>query len=390
MSKPILKNELAQTVAQHNTLVNARFHMEEIETKLFISGLGRIKRTDKEFSVCEIHKSEILPDVSGGRSYELIKDAVFRLADRIIKIENTEEKKKRKFIAIPLIALCEYEEGTGFIKLLFNNSVMPYLLNLQGNFTVSQIKYLFRLKKYSSHRLYWLLKSNFYGSTVEFEKDVDEIKEMLGIEGKYPNYFDFDKRILKPAWEEIQNTDMKYDYTPVKIGKGIKKIIFIKKEAFLPEENPGPVLPGIILSPALEKQLLDAGIASIDVIARMVYENKIDEGYVRFCLAYKRTKTENLSGAIFTDIVHLYKMAAYKKTLKSKKEAQVRSAGPQSSTQEKTIIKYELSGCREAYETTRSKGLAKYSTWEETFQKAYLEEGFKLVKEAGKEYLVKE
>lgn len=386
MEKPISNNtELSDIIAQHNTLVNASFHMEEIETILFIAGLRRIKKADTDFAVCKIHKSEILPDTTGGKSYELIRNAVFRLADRNIKIENVQEKSKRKFIVIPLIAECEYEEGTGFIKLLFNNSVMPYLLNLKGNFTVSEIKHLFRLKKYGSHRLYWLLKSNFYGGTVEFEKDVDEIKEILGIEGKYPNYFDFDKRILKPAWEEIQYTDMKYDYRPRKIGKAVKKIIFIKKEVFIPEENPGPVIPGILLSPYLEKLLRDAGIKSIDEISRMIYENKIDEGYVRFCLNYKRGKTENLAGAIYKDITEGYKMTAYQKTIKAKKVVSIPVKA-----EEKEKVKLLLSECKEAFETTSEKGLSEYSTWKENLQKAYLDAGFKRVKEEGQEWLVRE
>jgi hypothetical protein len=381
MSKPILKStELANTVAQHNTLVNARFHMEEIETKIFISGLRRIRKNDSEFSVFEIHKSEILPQVTGGKSYELIKDAVFRLADRIIKIENDRDKK-RKLIAIPLISLCEYEEGTGLIKLLFNNSVRPYLLSLQGNFTSAEIKYLFKLKKHAAHRLYWLLKSNFYGNTTEFEKDVDEIKEILGIEGKYPNFFDFDKRILKPAWEEIQNTDIKYNYKPLKSGKAVKKIIFIKLESFNPEENPGPPLPGIVLSPELEKELRQIGITSIDVIARMIYENKINEGYIRYCITLKRGKTANLAGAIYKDITEKYKWEAYQKKINPVKKTIKVEPLPKE--------KISLIDAKDAFETVSKKKMNPYDTWEEMLEKGYIQKGFKLINENGVEYLIK-
>ena len=61
---------------------------------------------------------------------------------------------------------------------------------------------------------------------------LEEIRQMTGTVNKYKLYYDFKKRVLNPAMEEINKFSQKYsyDFKEIKVGKTINKIQFIKEK----------------------------------------------------------------------------------------------------------------------------------------------------------------
>lgn len=49
------------TIAQHNSLVNARYYMDVMEMKTFIYLLSKIKKTDKQFKLTKIPLKYFMP-----------------------------------------------------------------------------------------------------------------------------------------------------------------------------------------------------------------------------------------------------------------------------------------------------------------------------------------
>ena len=158
-------------VAQHNDLIRARYDMSLLESRLFVCLLGRIDRKDKDFVLCRIPVSELYPDEKvGGKAYSQVREAVIRLASRVIHVETRDEQGRREIVSNPLMATCRYKEGSGYLIAQFNNFVKPYLLELQGNFTVAEIQTLLGFRSFYSYRLYWLLKSSaFHHDTIKLE-----------------------------------------------------------------------------------------------------------------------------------------------------------------------------------------------------------------------------
>ena len=84
---------------------------------------------------------------------------------------------------------------------MFSNQVAPYLINLRDNFTRYQLSKIAHLKSNYSIRLFELLRQ------FEFKQErvisLEELRIMLQIEDKYKDFRDLNKRILKPAIDEL-------------------------------------------------------------------------------------------------------------------------------------------------------------------------------------------
>ncbi|RZK44302.1 MAG: RepB family plasmid replication initiator protein, partial [Hymenobacter sp.] len=92
-------------VAQHNDLIRARYDMSLLESRLFVCLLGRIDRKDKDFVLCRIPVSELYPaEKVGGKAYAQVREAVIRLASRIIHVETKDEQGRREIVSNPLMA----------------------------------------------------------------------------------------------------------------------------------------------------------------------------------------------------------------------------------------------------------------------------------------------
>lgn len=215
-------------IVQHNHFINARFELSLTEMRLFISMLKQLKRNDTEFHTYEIPVQDFL-NVNGGKTYEYVREACRNMAHKSIEIEvppDEKKKSKRVFATYPLMAECVYVEGSGRVRCLFNERIKPYLLQLTKNFTIAQVEELLKLKSFYSYRIYWLLKQ--YEDFGERTIDLQELRRMLMIgDDKYTKFDNFKRRVLNAAQEELENTDIPFDYEIQKKGRVVKGIRFV-------------------------------------------------------------------------------------------------------------------------------------------------------------------
>lgn len=223
-----MEKQIVKKATQHNHLVNAKFDMSTYEMRLFISLLSRLSRSDSEFSECQIHLTDFMDKSTGGKTYQIIKDACISLSKKVIQIESLVEANngdmRKKFVVLPLMAMAAYQEGEATITAQFNIKLKPYLLNLAGNFTQAEIKQLFRLKSFYSYRLYWLLKQ--YQTFGQRYIEIDELRHMLNLQDKYDRFQDFKIKVINVAMKELKNSDMAFTFDLVKKGRKIEGIRF--------------------------------------------------------------------------------------------------------------------------------------------------------------------
>ncbi len=223
-----MEKQIARKATQHNHLVNAKFDMSTYEMRLFIALLSRLSKSDSEFSECQIHLTDFMDKATGGKTYQIIKDACVSLSKKVIQIESLIEANnggmRKKFIVLPLMAMAAYQEGEATITAQFNNKLKPYLLNLAGNFTQAEIKQLFRLKSFYSYRLYWLLKQ--YQTFGQRYIEIDELREMLNLQEKYDRFQDFKIKVLNVAMKELKSSDMAFTFDLEKKGRKVVGIRF--------------------------------------------------------------------------------------------------------------------------------------------------------------------
>lgn len=209
-----------QVVVQHNNLVNARYEMELLEMKIFLAMLSQIKKEDEQLQEYHIPVNWFYESPNGS-AYQNIKKAGDALTKKNISVEDINRKK---FASFALMRYCIYEHGSGYIRVRFNDDVQPYLIQLKGNFTISSLKYLWRLNSVHSVRIYNLLRErkDFGGRT----ESVDDLKSVLGVGKKYSDLSNLKRCVLNVAQEELKATDLSFDYELLRTGRKITHIKF--------------------------------------------------------------------------------------------------------------------------------------------------------------------
>jgi plasmid replication initiation protein len=376
------------TVAQHNELVKARFNMSLMETRLFIALLARINKGDTDFSLCRIPISEVSSNVDGGKAYVEVKEAVIKLSSKVIMVETVDHNGKREIISDPLMATCRYKDGAGFIVAQLNNFVKPYLLQLKGNFTVAEIKVLLQLRSYYSYRIYWLLKSYSYNSNA-FGISIEELKNMIGIESQYPNFYDFKKWVLLVSQKELINTDMSFTFEEIKEGRSVKYVNFNinRPLSLLLEEE-------IELPSHLQSVLSEIGISlnSMQEISNLLNRSVIDQAYILYVIKKVKEKkvkgsVKSLAGAIYTAIVKQYFQEEYLATIQHKIYKQPVGIQKIPQASERVILK--VKDQEQGFEVMKRKGIATADNFDE-YLEMLLQQGFSLEFIKGEECLIKE
>ncbi|WP_051412013.1 replication initiation protein [Halonatronum saccharophilum] len=220
-----MENNENTLIVKHNRLIEAKYKLSLQEQKLILILASRINKDDKNFnrhifSVKEL--AEIL-GINKDWFYSEIKSITKSLINRVIEI-----KKDNKFLQVGFLEYAEYLENEGIVELQFSSKLKPYFLQLKNNFTKYYLKNIIQFESIYSIRIYELLKQ--YERIKKRRFEINELKNILGIEDKYERYYDLKRRVLFQAKDEInQKTDLKIDFKEIKTGRKVTAIEFVIK-----------------------------------------------------------------------------------------------------------------------------------------------------------------
>ena len=117
------------------------------------------------------------------------------------------------------------DTGGNYIELRFSRDIAPYLNNLTKNFTQFSLREAVSLSSAHAGRVFELLMQ--YQSVGTRIISLVELREMLGLENKYPAFSDFRKRCLETSIEEInKKTKLQVRYESIRTGRTITHIKF--------------------------------------------------------------------------------------------------------------------------------------------------------------------
>jgi plasmid replication initiation protein len=213
-------------IVQHNNLINGRFDINSSELRVFLYMLASINKDDKEFKPVKVPVSFIAPS-KGGKTYKIIKSFQTSLTEKTFTVETLEQnrdKVQRRFKALNIFAEADYLEGENAISVVFNQRIKPYLLQITGNFTSTELKQILNLKNVYSYRIYWLLKQ--YHTFGERTIELEEFRRMLMLEDKYPNFFSLKPKVLDIAKADLDETDMAFEYEVLRKSNKVHSLRF--------------------------------------------------------------------------------------------------------------------------------------------------------------------
>ncbi len=216
-------------VYKSNELITASYKLSVSEARIILTCIAKITRnpnevvTDQEMYTVTAAEFAELCGISRKAAYIELKESVTKLFDRKIRFDLADRKRSTRWIQT-----ADYLDGEGRVEVRFSKDVLPYLANLQTNYTKYNLKAILRLSSDHAQRLYEvIIRSRFtgrYSTLIE----LDKLRFAMMIGDSYPVYSDFRKRVIECSIKEINRaSDIRVTgFTPKRDGRKISAIEF--------------------------------------------------------------------------------------------------------------------------------------------------------------------
>ncbi|MCI5189711.1 MAG: RepB family plasmid replication initiator protein [Candidatus Electrothrix sp. AS4_5] len=235
-------------VTKHNTLIKkmARFHLSELRLIAYcLAHYDSRKPENCSFIATVENLRQIFPSMGEKTAYDVIRKTMLELSKKPIEF-----KKDNKKYYWQWFTGFVYTEGTGEFEFRINPDIQPYLLDLKKHFTKYRLASVYQFKAASTWKFYENL--NRWKNTGFWYVELDELRALLGAEGKYPRFNSFRERLIEPSLKEInQKSDLAVHYEKEKNRRTITALKFFidekQGEEVINIENPKVRLLKILL-----------------------------------------------------------------------------------------------------------------------------------------------
>lgn len=222
------KNNL--TVYKSNKVVEAGYKLSLNEQRLVLSCIAKVN-SSKRLSATEsfeVTAKEFSDQfrISLDKSYQTLKEVSEQLFERYVIIDNPNPTDKTlKYTKTRWISSANYHPDAGKVSLVFAPFIIPYLSELQGQFTFYLLENISSMNSIYAIRLYELLMQ--WKTTGKREIEIDWLKKQFELENKYSSIKDLKKYVLDPAVKDI-NTHSNYQVSWIqrKTGRRVTHLTF--------------------------------------------------------------------------------------------------------------------------------------------------------------------
>jgi len=213
-------------VYKDNYLIEASYKLTLVEQRLMIYCISKLnpEKPQRELTISVEDFITQFPDMSKKHAYTQIKQAIDSIGERWIKVKDPKRTKEFRWISSK-----EYYHDNGSASIAFSPEVMPYLCQLEKQFTKYQLRNISAFKRIYSIRLYELLTQY---RTLKFRVlSVLDLRTVLKLDDKFKEWSDLKKFVINPSVQEInEKSDLLIDYELIKKGRFIDSIKFGIKE----------------------------------------------------------------------------------------------------------------------------------------------------------------
>ena len=337
LSLPFDDQNQSTTIVKSNFFINGQYKFSLTQAKVLLCICMQIRKEDPIDRTYSVRIKEIIGKVSGGANYRQIEMEADKLLD--IKI-NLPTKKTGAFEKTHLLSYVNYPaDDSGLIHFRFDVSMRKHFLSLKEAYTKYSLQYVWLFKSTHSIRIYELLKEYACKGHHYRQFDLTSLKQRLGIENSYSEFYELKRRVINPAQKEInKHSDISFEYTPIKVGRKVTGLMFLineKSKAEIKKETKKVKLPEV-----RQLKIEDIEVEEVQVaekkkedpkkqLSKISYEKLVkDHGgeYVDFVIKkVKERNPTNLTAYIHAVVAkesmkELYTEAKAKKPNKSKEK----------------------------------------------------------------------
>jgi plasmid replication initiation protein len=234
-------------VVKSNRLVEASFRLTSVEQQMILLGICKARESGIRITATTlviITAAEFARqfNANGTMVYRQLKTAADVLFDRRVLINDTDEKtgKPRK-VKTRWVQDVAYVEGAAQIQMTFARKMIPYIDNLEVEFTRYRLDKIAQLSSAHAVRLYEILLQRL-NMTQPVTLEIEWLKEAMQLTNEYPRTDNFKRSVLDIAVKQIKKfTDLNVSYDQIKTGRVITHFAFMVR--LKPSGTPAPKPP---------------------------------------------------------------------------------------------------------------------------------------------------
>lgn len=218
-----------------NIFIQSKITLDSMEIKLLYAIAYKLQRGDNGLNITDFLKepndnavyytAQEIAEFLGIKknAYHHFYRVCNSLAGKNISLKDSSSKR---FRILSFLIEAEYKDG--ILKLVPNPAMTPFYLNLSKNYTRLELIQVLRMKSIYAIRIYSFIKMKAQQLKNAYMFEMNEFKELLGLEKKYSRVQDLQKRVLEPAKEELNKviTNLNFDYELIKIGTSYRQLRF--------------------------------------------------------------------------------------------------------------------------------------------------------------------
>lgn len=171
-------------------------------------------------------------------TYQVLQRATDKLARTIITIEEFGELDLFKLWKIPVCQFAVYNKTEGSLTIKFNESIMPYLMQVKQKFVLYNLKEIANFGSLYTTRLYELIQE--FKDTGYLYKTIEQLRHIFAVGNRYALYADFKRKTFAHAVDEINyQFELDLSFNEVRNGRKVIAVAFhfnptTKHKAFNP------------------------------------------------------------------------------------------------------------------------------------------------------------
>ena len=209
-------------IVKDNALIRSRYHLTELEQRTLLLAIITARKENIEitpYTEIEVYASDYseIYSCSLNTAYEALKLASSKLFDRYFTYTQEQGKQLGKVKSRWVQKITHFCNAKITIQL--SADLIPFITDLEKNFTMYEIKQISNLNGAYAIRIYELCAS--WKNLRKKKSTLVELRDWLEIpKESYSRPYNFKQRVIKPSIDEInQKTDLNVSFEPIKKGR---------------------------------------------------------------------------------------------------------------------------------------------------------------------------
>lgn len=210
-------------IAKANELVEASYNLTLWEQRLILASLSRLNSKINISRDVVITSSEYadLMQIPLKNAHRELYQATEKLYERSVVINHDDRVEEFRWIQ----RKATYHKGEGKVSFTWSEDIITYISQLGRRFTQYRLADVAKLNTSYAIRMYELLIR--FNQTHQRWIKLEDFRSLLQLEEKYPLFRDLNKRVIKPAINEVNNSsNLEVFYSTKKQGRKVVGLHF--------------------------------------------------------------------------------------------------------------------------------------------------------------------